>query len=360
MQQERTPIQDGVQEEPSPQCVGQPLQRQAGGNAAGQEAMNSQNEAFKISWHSHFHELAKKVAYDGKLDPERDKTLLSMWSTVAFSGRGGFSMVICKPLKPGVPAVVAFRGTDDMADVLADLGSGGPGEEQFRANLSLIQHVTQSAGRMGPMVLTGHSLGGALAQLTAATFGRSLSIAEVVTFQSAGVSAELIQKFNALAQGKKPQVTHWIAENDSVSTTGAGMLKGTTYEVRNQKHSAEANPVGLHTMDLLQNDGAGRVGTTGPTRKLGPGEDPRAADRLVVEQVRAELKELVSYLCTALKIEEVPTDFKEFANKLESAMNSINYAWNSKEILEGLGSRVVKITSYLPKLQNESYKKLLW
>lgn len=62
---------------------------------------------------------------------------------------------------------VLFRGTSDNATTAADLEVGGPGAESFSEDANaILAQVNALAGQYGTkkMVITGHSLGGALAQ----------------------------------------------------------------------------------------------------------------------------------------------------------------------------------------------------
>jgi pimeloyl-ACP methyl ester carboxylesterase len=81
-------------------------------------------------------------------------------------------------------------------------------------------------GMLSPVIVTGHSLGGALAQLTAAHFPDR--VARVVTFNAPGIAAEEVKRFAAAKD--QPQVTHHRELADIVSEAGEAHLPGSVYE----------------------------------------------------------------------------------------------------------------------------------
>jgi hypothetical protein len=121
----------------------------------------------------------------------------------------GLQAVRLDPTDPdgGLGSIVGFRGTEPLAthqstltnptgaldDVAADLGHD-IGGNQYRENQERIHALI--AGGVGPMTLTGHSLGGALAQHAAAG-STDLNVANVVGFQAPGIDSTSAQAFNA-------------------------------------------------------------------------------------------------------------------------------------------------------------------
>ncbi|WP_082159165.1 Mbeg1-like protein [Chromobacterium sp. LK11] len=69
--------------------------------------------------------------------------------------------------------VIAYRGTDDLGDVSgADLNiARGRYDEQFRQGMDFAQQVKKEAGENAKILVTGHSLGGAIAQAVSQSFG---------------------------------------------------------------------------------------------------------------------------------------------------------------------------------------------
>lgn len=113
--------------------------------------------------------------------------------------------------------VVAFRGTQaaegDLRDIATDLDPRGVGFAQFQNNAEQLRQVSQ---KYPGAVVTGHSLGGALAQRYASNFGAG----ELVTFNSPGIDSGTAKQF------QKGKVTHYVADGDLVSLGGEKFVKG--------------------------------------------------------------------------------------------------------------------------------------
>jgi hypothetical protein len=128
-------------------------------------------------------------------------------------------------VKDGEP-YIAFRGTDDLKDVLDDIQL--PGNEQFEKNknkiASMIDRISSKTG--GKKVsLTGHSLGGALAQIVATELPDQVK--SVTTFNAPGISANRAKKFKEANLDSKIKVKHYVKEGDIVTQFGGEkMLEG--------------------------------------------------------------------------------------------------------------------------------------
>jgi len=123
-----------------------------------------------------------------------------------------------KPLKP----VVAFRGTANAGGVLDDINDQGIGTFQFSRNEKETQNVIASTG--GTPDVTGHSLGGALAQICAARLGGM--VGNIVTFQSAGITGNDAQRIDK----DKHEATHYRTEGDLVHSSGEAIAVGKVIE----------------------------------------------------------------------------------------------------------------------------------
>jgi serralysin len=137
----------------------------------------------------------------------------------------GFQAVGLTSLTPNKPPVLVFRGTDEAIDDTANSDPNGIGENQFTANKAAIGAWLTKVGT--PTVkpdIVGHSLGGALAQLTAAEF--TSAIGNVVTFNSPGVNTATATQFQQ-ASGSTKNVTHYIVQGDLVSLAGQSFIPGT-------------------------------------------------------------------------------------------------------------------------------------
>jgi hypothetical protein len=153
----------------------------------------------------------------------------------------GLQAVRIDPNDPdsGIGSIVGFRGTEPLGthqstltnptgaldDVATDLGRDigstqyGPNQERIRALI---------AGGTGPMTLTGHSLGGALAQHAAADT-TDLGIANVVGFQAPGIDSGSAEAFDAANADGHIGVRFHEHNNDVVHRAGEQKLGGTHY-----------------------------------------------------------------------------------------------------------------------------------
>ena len=98
----------------------------------------------------------------------------------------------------------------------------------------------------GKVDVTGHSLGGAMAQLfTAKNPGK---VGSLVTFQSPGISRKEAEEGNRriseLDVNDRPEISHHIVDNDLVDTAGEKNLTGTVYE---HNIDSSMDPLTAHT-----------------------------------------------------------------------------------------------------------------
>lgn len=118
---------------------------------------------------------------------------------------------------PKAKPVITFRGTQgsefDVRDIMTDVDPRGVGYGQFENNL---QQLGAIASKYPGAVVTGHSLGGALAQRYASQFGAG----EVITFNSPGIDSQSASQF------KKGKVTHYVSDGDLVSLGGEKFING--------------------------------------------------------------------------------------------------------------------------------------
>lgn len=167
-------------------------------------------------------ELAKKSA---------NLTLLEQWGYKLdkineYKGKFGFFAMVFLPEKDdGSPPVVAFRGTEGLADIATDLDNKGPGFNQYYLNKKLIATIFSNLSSKA--VATGHSLGGALAQYATVDFANAIK--ETITFQSPAVDPLTALRFKTVDENIRPEVTHHLANNDVVDLSGVQHLDGSFF-----------------------------------------------------------------------------------------------------------------------------------
>jgi serralysin len=136
----------------------------------------------------------------------------------------GFQAVGLTSLTPNKPPVLVIRGTDEAIDDVANSDPNGIGANQFAANKAAIgAWLTKVGTATVKPDIVGHSLGGALAQLTATEFTNA--IGNVVTFNSPGVTTATATQFQQASGGSK-NVTHYIVQGDLVSLAGQSFIPG--------------------------------------------------------------------------------------------------------------------------------------
>jgi Lipase (class 3) len=163
------------------------------------------------------------------------------------------------PNQAGKDPVVAFRGTvpTKVQTVIADLDPSGIGMYQFKPNQPLIEGQMRSAATHGKIISTGHSLGGALAQIAAATFPGL--VGSIVTFQAPGVSREMAKKivdYNAEHPDAQIESSHHRVQGDLVPMGGQALTPGEIHNHQMTGGSAlSRNPLSKHTsMPLAQEE----------------------------------------------------------------------------------------------------------
>jgi hypothetical protein len=219
-------------------------------------------------------------------------------------GEHEFVMRTFLPIRAGKPPIVAFRGTvpTKAQTVIADLDPTGIGMYQFNPNRELIDGQTAAAAEHGQIISSGHSLGGALAQIAAATFpGR---VDRIVTFQSPGVSTEMAQKlaeYNEEHPDAAVESSHHRVKGDLVPMGGEALTPGVIHNHEMTGGSwLSRNPLSKHvSMPLAQEEmAAGHdVPIHGDHGSIATGdvttEQDNAEKSQVIEHVRTGLGHLV-------------------------------------------------------------------
>lgn len=145
----------------------------------------------------------------------------------------GFHAVGLISTKPDQPPILIFRGLNDDKDNLAVGDKIAIGFNQFSVNKTALQNwltqvtqdTTKNPNRLPPDLL-GHSLGGALAQITTAEFTSLMG--NLVTFNSPGISQKIVETFRQNG-GLNKSVTQYIVSGDIVSLAGESFLPGKVF-----------------------------------------------------------------------------------------------------------------------------------
>jgi len=221
----------------------------------------------------YLHESLAKLSYkdpqiDGNKDPDNgysdaDRAFLSSWGYKFgkdIRGDGtkgntetGLYAARFEPIDPKMPPIVAFRGSefsDGMVDWRSDLLDPSIGKRQYDGSKKAIDDLMKVAPGQ-KLEVTGHSLGGALAQKAAAD--HAASIGAVSTFQAPGIDSADAAKFNA-NKNADTKVNHHYVSSDVVHRAGDQKLDGNFYE--HHVPGAGLADIGKsHTANLLHDPG---------------------------------------------------------------------------------------------------------
>lgn len=177
-------------------------------------------------------QIAHDMGYEDKLSAAQQALLAKFGYSDGglINGPFGFEMRSFMPSTPEFPhPILAFRGTEfsKIKDLVADLEPESVGLQQFNANRRRIELELQKLAKQGKVWLTGHSLGGALAQLAGSEFADLTG--RIITFQSPGIDAKHVNKLKKHNQTKPDQQvlsTHYQVAGDVVSGAGEALTPG--------------------------------------------------------------------------------------------------------------------------------------
>lgn len=154
------------------------------------------------------------------------------WYGASVGARTGFQAVLIPTRSDEKNSLLAIRGTvpggssENLLTIFTDMDPQAVGASQFADNMALIESILEDAE--GQVDVTGHSLGGAMAQHVAVNF--SGQVANVATFQSPGIDQASVDRFNRLPENERPEVTHHIVTGDLVDKAGEASLPGDVFE----------------------------------------------------------------------------------------------------------------------------------
>jgi hypothetical protein len=188
----------------------------------------------RISGDAVYETLAHEMVYEDELSSDQRQTLRELGfrpRPLVTDPVSDFQMRGFMPLDNEAGSdrtpVLAFRGSESIQDVIDDLNERGVGALQMRRNLNSIMDEMERLG--GRVIVTGHSLGGALAQMAAALFPSR--VVRVVTFQSPGIPSDMLDQLNryneSVPEDQRIQSDHYQAEGGIIDAAGQAFTPGT-------------------------------------------------------------------------------------------------------------------------------------
>ncbi|HWU87643.1 MAG TPA: hypothetical protein VN253_10235 [Kofleriaceae bacterium] len=249
-------------------------------------------------------QVAHGMAYKDALDDADEKYLAENGYSAnpALRGANEFFMRTFTPTRAGKPPIVAFRGTvpTKVDTLVADVDPSGIGMYQFNPNKQQIERQMQAMASHGKVISAGHSLGGALAQIAAATFPGLVD--RIVTFQAPGVSREMVQKlvqYNEQHPDQAIESSHHRVKNDLVPMGGQALTPGVLHNHEMVGGSMfSRNPLAAHTSYPLAREEAAQ-GNQLPNAGV-EGQGMRPVGDSSVEQDNADKSQLIEMARTGL------------------------------------------------------------
>jgi len=215
---------------------------------AGFEVITKDDEALNELESYAFSELVARLSYDLS-KPESAENAKQILASQGYTVHplnvegpeaSGIHLYAVVPQDPSKPAILAGRGTADITSAIRDLDPNGAGNAPLTQNrASLLKQIQAVAGNHQKFNFTGHSLGGALAQLMCTfvmtekaeqpDFLPNMTELSACTFQSTGVSpaiaAEARESAQALAnRGLQLSSTSFRRTSDVINITGQQIL----------------------------------------------------------------------------------------------------------------------------------------
>ncbi|MBT4059593.1 MAG: hypothetical protein HOE69_04725 [Euryarchaeota archaeon] len=183
-------------------------------------------------------------------------------------GKHGLYLWLLQSNRADMPHVIAFRGSEEFLDDTgissdweADLIDSEVGYRQIYGlpgqgdNIGLIQEFYDEAAALPGfdtkgLCVTGHSLGGALAQRFAADSRWWAGVTEIVTFQAPGVGSPRLQHWQEYT-GSVATVRHHISGGDVVHMSGGPHLRNGSGSFYYHLHNSLSSPLPPHCVTLL-------------------------------------------------------------------------------------------------------------
>lgn len=221
----------------------------------------------------------------------------------------GFYGVAYRSLDSG-RTIIAYRGTDDLMDGTVDLTMATSRlnlqqleSEMFtRSVIANARREAEKTGRVADVTVTGHSLGGGLAEANAARFGLHGE-----TFNSYGATGLI----RGTSEGGRQVINH-VRAGDPISAAnrhfGEMRIYATPEDITTLRHAGYENGVGnsasmMRAMSLSAHSMTNFVPAEGQTTVIGPESEARyRANREMIDHFRSDIlcaREVVTHISTS-------------------------------------------------------------
>ncbi len=168
--------------------------------------------------------------------------------------RNGLKIVVLVSTEEGRPPIFCCRGTRGKQNLVDDL-QRHIGKHGFRPSAEQIENkIRELNTKYGPVVLTGHSLGGALAQVIAAKCTASTDIQEVCHFNSPGVGQKYVKMFEvAKTSTLSPPVVYSIRHQDDLIYHAGGAHLKADHEIK-YRNVTKVSSLQAHQISHIYSD----------------------------------------------------------------------------------------------------------
>lgn len=234
--------------------------------AAGEQLSHDEDQEL-IRWNQES-EMLRSWGYDPEITEDNE----------VFDPESGLYVVRYDPLEEGDPnynpeagSITSFAGTHSVEDLRVDFDRE-VGSLQYEEHQERIQDLIHG-GRGDNQRLTGHSLGGYLAQRAAVD--ATDQIDEVVTFQAGGLDHEHAEEFER--NRGDIQVRHHSSDQDFVHLAGEQRLRGDTFH----HHTDEGTFGHIRNLMCPEGDGSSAIHNTRVDEGTTDGWDEQ--DRRILE-----------------------------------------------------------------------------
>lgn len=165
------------------------------------------------------------------------------------------------------------EGVEGSLDtIVGDFSEAEVGSLQYMPNAELIEAQVRRESGGKKMNVTGHSLGGALAQIYTAL--NPEHVGQLVTFQAANIDRKTVQQFRTNRSSASVRAREYRVDGDAVPTAGQAALPGQMYYF--DRATRPQGSRGAYSNDVAQNASAGHV--TPMLSTYIRGQTPRSGD----------------------------------------------------------------------------------